>query len=101
MKELRTVIVERVVNDSNSKDENLNRLLDSFNCDKPKGPRGIPSWNLSLFLHQLTKAPFEPLRRASMKHWTFKTVYLLALRSCKRRSEINAWLHRNMRHQDW
>ena len=24
--------------------------------------RDIPSWNLSLVLHQLTNAPFEPLR---------------------------------------
>ena len=44
-----------------SKDENLTRLLDSFHRDKPKGRRGVPSWNLSLVLHQLTKAPFEPL----------------------------------------
>ena len=43
-----------------SKDENLTRLLDSFQRDRPKGRRGIPSWNLSLVLHQLTKAPFEP-----------------------------------------
>ena len=42
------------------KDENLTHLLDSFHRDRPKGRRGIPSWNLSLFLHQLTKAPFEP-----------------------------------------
>ena len=40
-----------------SKDENLTRLLDSFHRDRPKGRRGIPSWNLSLVLHQLTKAP--------------------------------------------
>ena len=66
-----------------SKDENLTRLLDSFHRDKPKGRRGIPSWNLSLVLHQLTKAPFEPLKEASL-------------------SEIHAWLHKNMRHQsDW
>ena len=45
-----------------SKDENLARLLDSFHRDRPKGRRGIPSWNLSLVLHQLTKAPFEPLK---------------------------------------
>ena len=45
-----------------SKDENLTRLLDSFHRDIPKGRRGIPSWNLSLVLHQLTKAPFEPIR---------------------------------------
>ena len=71
-----------------SRDENLTRLLDSFHRDRPKGRRGIPSWNLSLVLHQLTKAPFEPIREASLKHLTFKTVFLLALGSGKRRSEI-------------
>ena len=84
-----------------SKDENLARLMDSFHRDRPKDRRGIPSWNLSLVLHQLTKPPFEPLRKAS-KHLTFKTVFLLALGSGKRRSEIHAWLNRNIRHQaDW
>ena len=73
-----------------SKDENLTRLLDSFHRDRPKGRRGIPSWNLSLVLHQLTKPPFEPLRKASLKHLTFKTVFLLALGSGKHRSEIHA-----------
>ena len=53
-----------------SKDENLTRLLDSFHRDRPKGRRGIPSWNLSLVLHQLTKAPFEPIKEASLKHLT-------------------------------
>ena len=85
-----------------SKDENLTRLLDSFHRDRPKSRRGIPSWNLSLVLHQLTKPPFEPLRKASLKHLTFKTVFLLALGSGKRRSEIHAWLNKNSRHQaDW
>ena len=85
-----------------SKDENLTRLLDSFHRDRPKGRRGIPSWNLSLVLHQLTKAPFEPLKETSLKHLTFKTVFLLALGSGKGRSEIHAWLHKNIRHQsDW
>ena len=78
-----------------SKDENLTRLLDSFHRDRPKGRRGIPSWNL-------TKAPFEPLKEASLKHLTFKPVFLLALGSGKRRSEIHAWLHKNIRHEsDW
>ena len=63
-----------------SKDENLTHLLDSFHRDSPKGQRGSPSWNLSLALQQLTKAPFEPLKEASLKHLTFKTVFLLALR---------------------
>ena len=100
----RTAIADKVGNNqvNISKDENLTRLLDSFHRDKPKGRRGVPTWNLSLVLHQLTKAPFEPLRKASLKHLTFKTVFLLALGSGKRRSEIHAWVHRNIRHQeDW
>ena len=100
----RSAIADKLGNSSIniSKDENLTRLLDSFHRDRPKGRRGIPSWNLSLVLHQLTKAPFEPLKEASLKHLTFKTVFLLALGSGKRRSEIHAWQNKNIRHQsDW
>ena len=100
----RSAIADKLGNPSVniSKDENLTRLLDSFHRDRPKGRRGIPSWNLSLVLHPLAKAPFEPLKDASMKHLTFKTVFLLALGSGKRRSEIHAWQHKNIRHQsDW
>ena len=69
-----------------SKDENLTHFLDSFHRNRPKVRRGIPSWNLSLVLHQLTKAPFEPIKEASLK----------------RRSEINAWQNINIRHRsDW
>ena len=98
----RTAIADMVGNQevNISKDENLTRLLDSFHRDKPKGRRAVPSWNLSLVLHQLTKAPFEPMRKASLKHLTFKTVFLLALGSGKRRSEIHAWLFKNIRHQE-
>ena len=42
-----------------SKDKNLTRLLDNFHRDRPKVRRGIPSWNLSLVLHQLTKMAQE------------------------------------------
>ena len=100
----RTAIADKIGCDKVNfgKDENLTRLLDSFHRDKPKGLRGVPSWNLSLVLHQLTQSPFEPLRKAFLKHLTFKTVFLLALGSGKRRSEIHAWVHRNIRHQeDW
>ena len=98
----RTAIADMVGNDTVniSNDENLKRLLDSFHRDKPKGRRGVPSWNLSLVLDQLTKAPFESLRKACPKHLTFKTVFLLALGSGKRRSEMHAWLYKNIRHQE-
>ena len=100
----RSAIADKLGNStlSVSKDENLTRLLDSFHRDRPKGRRGIPSWNLSLVLHQLTKPPFEPIKEASLKCLTFKTVFLLALGSGKRRSEIHAWQNKNIRHQsDW
>ena len=68
----------------------------------PKGRRGIPFWNLSLVLHQLTKAPFELIKEASLNHLTFKTVFLLAFGSDKPRSEIHACQNKNIRHQsDW
>ena len=35
-----------------------------------------------------------------IRHLTFKTVILLALGSGKRRSEIHAWLYKNIRHQE-
>ena len=62
-----------------SKDENLTQLLDSFHRDRLKDRKSILSWNLSLVLQQLTKAPFEPIKEASWKHLNFKTVFLLAL----------------------
>ena len=101
IEDYRTAIADMVGNNklNISKDENLTRLLDSFHWDKPKGGRGVPTWNLSLVLHQLTKAPFEPMRKASLKHLTFK-IFLLALGSSKRRSVIHAWLYKNITHQE-
>ena len=40
------------------------------------------------------------MRKASLKHFTFKMVFLLALGLGKRHSEIHAWLYRNIRHQE-
>ena len=60
-----------------SKDKNLARLLDSSHRDRPKGRRGILSWNFSLVMPQLNKAPFEPIKEASLKHLTFKRAFLL------------------------
>ena len=59
------------------------------------------SW-VKLLYNNITKAPFEPIKEASLKYLTFKTVFLLAQGSGKRRSEILAWQNRNIRHQsDW
>ena len=74
-----------------SKSLELNRLLTSFYRDKPVANRSIPSRDLALVLHALTKQPFEPLGKASLKLLTYKTVFLLTLASGKRRSEVHTW----------
>ena len=66
------------------------RLIASFHRDKPKSSRSIPKWNLSLVLQRLTQPPFELQKEAALKFLTWKTVFLLALASGKRRSEIHA-----------
>ena len=50
-------------------------------------PPGTSPW----FLHQLTRLNILNQLKASLKHLTFKAVFLLALGSGKRRSEIHAW----------
>ena len=92
----RLVIVEKLGNlpFNVDKNENVVASTDSRSCQ-----RSIPFWNLSLVLHQLPKAPFEHLKEDSLKHLTFKSVFFLGLGSGKRRSEIHAWLSKNIRHQ--
>ena len=70
----------------------LHRLLSSFHRDRPKSSRNLPKWNLSVFLNELTKAPFEPMKDTDLIHLTLKTAFLLALASGKRRSKIHAWV---------
>ena len=50
----------------------------------------VPPWNLELVLTSLTKAPYEPIATAPMKFLTLKTVFLLAITSARRASEIHA-----------
>jgi len=50
----------------------------------------IPAWDLQIVLTALKKFPFEPLKTASFKHLTWKTVFLLAITSARRASELHA-----------
>ena len=79
--------------------EDLHRLLSSFHRDRPKSSRNLPKWNLSVVLNALTKAPFEPMKDTDLKHRTLQTAFLLALASCKRCSEIHAWVANKVSNQ--
>ena len=50
----------------------------------------LPQWDLGIVLEALNKLPCEPLREASPKHLTLNTVFLLAMASAGRRSELQA-----------
>ena len=50
----------------------------------------VPPWSLELVLAALAKAPFEPLNTISLKLLTWKTVFLLAISSARRASELHA-----------
>ena len=75
-----------------SQSSDFNRLLSRFHRDCSKSSRNLPKWNLSVVLNELTKAPFEPMKDIDLKHLTLKIAFLLALASCKRHSEIHAWV---------
>ena len=74
-----------------SNNTEIARLIASFHRDKQKSSRSLRKWDLSLVLHQVKQPPFEPLEEAPLKYITWKTIFLLALASGKRRSEIHAW----------
>ena len=50
----------------------------------------LPQWDLGIVLEAASKPPYEPLREASLKHLTLKTVFLLAMASAGRCSELQA-----------
>ena len=55
-----------------------------------KSPRRVPAWDLFQVLAFLRKAPCEPLREASLKWPTIKTVFLIMLATGRRGSEVHS-----------
>ena len=46
---------------------------------RPRLTPVLPQWDLGIVPEALSKPPYEPLREASLKHLTLKTVFLLAM----------------------
>jgi hypothetical protein len=57
---------------------------------QPRQSPVIPVWDLGIVMSALKQAPFEPLGSAPLKELTYKTVFLLAMASGGRRSELQA-----------
>ena len=65
-------------------------MITSMELRRPRLTLVLPQWDLGIVLEDLGKPPYEPLREASLKHLTLKTVFLLAMASAGRRSELKA-----------
>ena len=73
-----------------SDSQELSSLIRSFQLERPPQRKVAPQWNLSLVLQALLKPPFEPISKCELKFLTLKTVFLVALASGRRRSELHA-----------
>ena len=67
----------------------ISDMIMSMELQRPRLTPVLPQWDLGIFLEALSK-PYEPLREAFLKHLTLKIVFLLAMASGGRRSELQA-----------
>ena len=66
----------------------ISDMIASMELQRPRVTPVLPQWDLGTVLEALSKSPYEPLREALLKHLTSKTVFLLAMASAGRRSEL-------------
>lgn len=69
----------------------ISELIRSFELQRPVQRSLAPKWDLSCVLSSLCSEPYEPLHKASRFHLTLKTVFLLAMATARRVSEIHAF----------
>ena len=68
----------------------ISDMIASMELQRPRVTPVLPQWDLGIVLEVLSKPPYEPLREASFKYLTLKTVFLLAMASAGKRSELHA-----------
>ena len=66
------------------------RFMQGVRRLRPPPRRFFPKWDLVTVLEGLSRAPFEPLETADIKHLSLKTALLLSLASGKRVSDLTA-----------
>ncbi|XP_072050046.1 uncharacterized protein [Amphiura filiformis] len=72
------------------KNDYIRLLLNGMYNSRPPKRRIVPAWNLSKVLELLKGAPYEPMKSATLREITLKTVFLVALATGRRRSELQA-----------
>ena len=69
-------------------DRIISDMISSMELQRPRLMPILPEFDLGIFLEALSKPPYEPLREASLKHLTHKTVFCLAMTSVGRCREL-------------
>ena len=65
-------------------------MITSIELQRHRMTLVLPKWDLGIVLEALNKPHYEPLQESSLKHLILKTVFLLAMASGGRRSELQA-----------
>lgn len=72
------------------KDQDLSLLMDNFSNERPTVQHLFPKWSLTIVLEFLKSSVFEPLERANVNRVLQKSVFLIALATAARVSELHA-----------
>ena len=73
-----------------SNNVSLSRLIKGIYNVSPTVKTLLPNWDLPPVLWSLCDSPFEPLGSCDLKYLTWKTVFLVAMATASRVSEIHA-----------
>ena len=76
---------KRNIVDNNNR---LTRLLQGFLKQRPRLRSLVPKWDLTLVLLALTRPPYEPLFKCSLRDLTLKTAFLTQLAMAARPGEL-------------
>lgn len=68
----------------------ISRFLRGAALQNPPQSHRFPTWRLHVVLSALTKPPFEPMSEVQLKWLRMKTVFLVAVTSAHRISELGA-----------
>lgn len=69
---------------------NIIRLLKGIFNSRPPVVKLIPEWDLHKVLKFISKPPFEPLTMSPLKYLTWKAVFLAAITTFRRSSDLQA-----------
>ena len=100
----RTTVVnalEKVTSSRLCNEHLITSLLNQFEAERPWLTRSTLTSDLALVLHALHGPPFEPLAQAPLWALTYKSVFLTALATARRRSELHAFSYKIQHKEDW